>query len=68
VVPLSLTPVLLGQAGLAYLATALVLGAGFIYWADRLAVQRTNATARRLLFASIIYLPLIFILLVLDRP
>jgi protoheme IX farnesyltransferase len=66
-VPLSLTPVLLGQAGLAYLATALVLGAGFIYRADRLAVQRTNATARRLLFASIIYLPLIFILLVLDR-
>jgi protoheme IX farnesyltransferase len=66
-VPLSLTPVLLGQAGLAYLAAALVLGAGFIYRADRLAVQRTNAMARRLLFASIIYLPLIFILLVLDR-
>jgi protoheme IX farnesyltransferase len=66
-VPLSLTPVVLGRAGLAYLATALVLGAGFIYLADQLAVKRSNAMARRLLLASIVYLPLIFILLVLDR-
>jgi protoheme IX farnesyltransferase len=67
-VPLTLTPVMLGRAGLAYLATALVLGAAFIFRADRLAVQRSNGMARRLLFASIVYLPLIFILLVLDRP
>jgi protoheme IX farnesyltransferase len=65
--PLSLTPVLFGRAGLAYLATAVVLGAGFLYLADRLALRRSNAMARRLLFASIIYLPLIFALMVLDR-
>ena len=65
--PLSLTPVVFGRAGLAYLATAGVLGAGFIYPADRLVLQRSNAMARRLLFASIVYLPLIFALMVLDR-
>jgi protoheme IX farnesyltransferase len=65
--PLSLTPVIFGRAGLAYLATAVVLGGGFLYLADRLALQRSNATARRLLFASIVYLPLIFALMVLDR-
>src|SRR5262249_26565398 len=47
-VPLSLTPVFLGRAGLVYLATALVLGAAFIYRADRLAVLQSNAAARRL--------------------
>jgi heme O synthase-like polyprenyltransferase len=44
-----------------------VLGAGFIYQADRLAARRSNAMARRLLLASIVYLPLMFVLLVLDR-
>ena len=66
-VPLSLTPVFFGRAGLVYLATALVLGAGFIYRADQLAVHQSNAMARRLLMTSIVYLPLIFIVLVLDR-
>ena len=66
-VPLSLTPVFFGRAGLVYLTTALVLGAGFIYRADRLAVHQSNAMARRLLMTSIVYLPLIFIVLALDR-
>jgi protoheme IX farnesyltransferase len=66
-VPLSLTPVFLGRAGMVYLTTALVLGAGFIYRADRLAAHQSNAMARRLLLTSIVYLPLIFVALVLDR-
>jgi protoheme IX farnesyltransferase len=66
-VPLSVTPVFLGRAGLVYVTTALVLGAGFIYRADRLAVHQSNAMARRLLLTSIVYLPLLFIALVLDR-
>ena len=66
-VPLSLTPVFYGRAGLVYLVTALVLGAGFIYRADQLAVHQSNAMARRLLLTSIVYLPLIFIALVLDH-
>ena len=66
-VPLSVAPVLLGRAGLVYLATALLLGTAFIYRADQLAVHRSDAMARRLVFASIVYLPLLFTLMVLDR-
>jgi heme o synthase len=65
--PLSLMPVLLGRAGLMYLAAAIALGAWFAYRVDRLAVQRSNAMARRLLFASIAYLPLLFASLIVDR-
>ena len=66
-VPLSVTPVFFWHAGAVYLATALVLGAAFIYCAARLAVQQSNAAARRLLTASIGYLPPILIVLMLDR-
>jgi len=66
-VPLSVAPVLLGRAGLVYLVTALLLGTAFIYRADRLAAQPSKAMARRLLFTSIVYLPLLFTLMVLDR-
>jgi heme o synthase len=66
-VALSLTPVFSGRAGPLYLTTAMVLGAGFIYRADQFAVHQSNAMARRLLLTSIVYLPLIFIALVLDR-
>ena len=66
-VPLSVTPVFFGRAGLLYLATALVLGGVFIYRADRLALQQSNAAARRLLTTSIVYLPLMLIVRVLDR-
>jgi protoheme IX farnesyltransferase len=65
--PLALTPTLIGRAGLVYLIGALALSSGFLYYGIRLAVSRTNAVARRLLLASIIYLPLVFALMVLDR-
>jgi heme o synthase len=66
-VPLSVTPLFFWRAGPVYLVTALVLGAVFIYRAERLAVHQSNAAARRLLTTSIVYLPLILIVLVLDR-
>jgi protoheme IX farnesyltransferase len=64
--PLSVAPVVLGRAGGLYLVTALALGAGFTYRANRLVAHRTNAMARQLLLASIVYLPLIFAALVFD--
>src|SRR5262245_50335056 len=66
-VPLSLAPTFLGHAGLVYLVGALLLGSGFFYYGARLALLRSNATARRLLFASIIYLPFLLLLMVLDK-
>jgi heme o synthase len=66
-VPLTLIPSLLGQAGGIYLAGALLLSGAFLYCAARLALRPSNAIARQLLLASIFYLPLLFALLALDR-
>ena len=64
-VPVSLAP--LREAGWVYFVGALVLGSSFFYYAVRLALSRSNAAARCLLHASIIYLPLIFVLMMLSR-
>ncbi len=66
-IPLSLTPTFLGYAGLIYLVGALLLSSSFFYYGARLALRRSNVIARRLLFASIVYLPLVFVLMVLDK-
>ena len=66
-----------GTAGLTYFAGALIAGALFVgeSWrffravseADGSWVGRANAVSRRLFYASLIYLPVILILLALDR-
>jgi len=65
--PVTLTPTICGESGLAYSGGALILGLIFLYYAARFAFRRSNLAARRLLAASIIYLPLLFILLMLDK-
>ncbi|MGD1071057.1 MAG: heme o synthase [Bryobacteraceae bacterium] len=67
-IPLSLLPVLLGMSGKIYLAGALLLGMWFLYTGVRVAFDRTNVRARQVLLASVIYLPMIYGLMVLDRP
>jgi heme o synthase len=66
-VPVTLLPVAAGLAGGWYLAGALLLGLGFLYFGLRLANRRTLPEARRLLHASVIYLPLLYAALLLDR-
>ena len=65
--PVSLIPAFTGHAGKVYLAGAGILGASFLYYGMRMAARRTNAFARQLLMASIVYLPLVFVLLMMDR-
>jgi protoheme IX farnesyltransferase len=67
-VPVSIAPKLLGMAGNLYLAGALLLGGMFLYSGLRVALDRTALRARRVLLASVIYLPLLYGLLLLDRP
>jgi protoheme IX farnesyltransferase len=67
-IPLSLLPVLLGMSGKIYLVGALLLGMWFLYTGVRVAFDRTNVRARQVLLASVIYLPMIYGLMVLDRP
>jgi len=63
-VPLSLLPGLMGEAKL-YFIGALLLGAGFVLCAAQFVLRRSNSAARRLLAASIIYLPALFVLMLL---
>lgn len=62
----SLCPFLFHLAGPIYLVAALVLGVGYLVCAIQFARRLDLAAARRLFFASIIYLPLLLIALVLD--
>ncbi len=66
-VPVSLLPTALGVSGKIYLVGAIVLGLGFLYSSVRAALSKSRQEARRLLLASVIYLPLLFILMVLNK-
>ena len=66
-IPVSLLPVWMGHAGLAYTTGALAAGSYFIWRGMRLARERTAGMARQVVFASIIYLPVVFGLITLGR-
>jgi heme o synthase len=66
-VPISLIPAFLNDEGRIYFVGAGLLGLTFLYCASQLALHRSNVVARRLLFASILYLPSVFLLMLLDR-
>ncbi|NDD28519.1 MAG: protoheme IX farnesyltransferase [Proteobacteria bacterium] len=66
-VPISMTPSLLGVTTPAYFFVALVLGIGFVLSGVMLAVRPTRASARRVLLASVIYLPLLQIAMLLGK-
>ena len=63
----SIVPAVRGQSGIAYFAGALALGGVFIYYSARFALQKSVDSARQLLLASILYLPVLFALLALDE-
>jgi protoheme IX farnesyltransferase len=65
--PVSLLPTVLGISGAVYLYGALALGLLFLYSSVRAAFSKSRQEARRLLLASVIYLPLLFVLMVLNR-
>jgi protoheme IX farnesyltransferase len=63
----SLCPFAFKVAGPVYLMGALALGAGFLWCASQFARQLTLARARLLFLASILYLPLLLTVMVLDK-
>ena len=65
--PVSLMPTLAGVAGVVYFAAALVLSIVLLVLAVRFAATRRESAARALFFGSIIYLPLVWIVMILDR-
>jgi protoheme IX farnesyltransferase len=66
-IPVSMIPTLLGYAGRIYASGAFLLSCLFLCYGVKLAIARTNRAARRLLFASIAYLPAVLVLLMLAR-
>ena len=73
-VPVTLAPTLMGMTGRTYFAGALLLGGGLLWfslrmWTMKLApvVGESKARARHLLQASVIYLPLLFALMMINR-
>jgi len=65
-VPISVLPKYLGMAGNLYLFGALAVGGYFVYASLRVFNDRTVARARQVLLASVVYLPVLYGLLVLD--
>ncbi len=65
--PISLCPYVFHMAGPIYLFGALVLGLAYLWFAIQFSRYLTVPRARQLFFASILYLPLLLALMVLDK-
>jgi protoheme IX farnesyltransferase len=64
--PVSVLPYFLGTSGIFYLIGAIVLGLWFLYAGIVAARAKTPETSRKLLMVSVMYLPLIFFLMVVN--
>ena len=66
-IPASIMPALIHMSGAVYFTTAVLLGLGFLSYCASCAVTRQRTDARKLFFASIIYLPLLLAFMMLDK-
>jgi protoheme IX farnesyltransferase len=66
-VPLGLLPTALGISGTLYFATALCCGAIFLAFAVALILVPSRQRARSLFFASLVYLPLVMAMMLIDH-
>jgi heme o synthase len=65
--PVSLLPGYFHMTGKVYFWLALVLSSAFLYYSCRMAWRRTLSNARGLFWFSITYLPVLFLVMVLDK-
>ncbi|MBI3762351.1 MAG: protoheme IX farnesyltransferase, partial [Chloroflexi bacterium] len=65
--PVSLAPALLGVAGPIYFFGALALGLAFAGYAVRFGATRSNSTAGQFFKLSVLYLPVLLTLLMLNK-
>jgi protoheme IX farnesyltransferase len=63
-IPVSILPILSGHLNIGFVLAILSAGILFLYYGSLLALSKSNHRARRLLFVSIAYLPVIFTLLI----
>jgi len=67
-IPATLAPTFLHMAGKVYFAAAIVLNLAFLYFGVQMSREHNRLRARKLLLASVIYVPLLFAFLVIDNP
>lgn len=65
--PISLAPFFVATSGWFYLGGAIILGLWFLYESVSMAREKSNKSAKRLLLVSVIYLPLIYGLMVVNH-
>lgn len=65
-IPISVLPKWMGMTGSMYSVGAIAMGLVFLYSGIRVALDRTKARARTVLLASVLYLPVVYCLMVLD--
>ena len=63
----ALLPTLIGIAGILYFFAALSFSIIFLAFGINFSIAQTTVAARRLLYASLIYLPLVFLVMALDK-
>lgn len=66
-VAFSIMPVMIGMSGNIYLIGALILGGGFLWYAWKFKQAPSNISARNILLASVAYLPLLLICIIIDH-
>jgi protoheme IX farnesyltransferase len=66
-IPASILPALVHMSGVVYFTAALLLGLGFLSYCVSCSVTRQRTDARKLFFASIIYLPVLLAFMMLDK-
>jgi protoheme IX farnesyltransferase len=65
-IPVSVLPSLIGLSGQFYFWGAMMLGSGFLWLSFRWTFARTSKRAQQLLVASVVYLPVLLALMILD--
>ncbi len=65
--PVSLLPGAVGLAGVGYSAAAVILGVGYLVASVRFLYSESPATARGVLFTSLVYLPVLLLSLMWDH-
>ncbi len=65
-IPVSLIPVVIGMSGTIYCSGALILGAALLWSVRSFLISQSNLDAKKLLRATVIYLPVLLLLIVVD--
>jgi protoheme IX farnesyltransferase len=65
--PVTLLPTAVGLSGRIYFWIALILGSGIVWLSWRFALDRSDRIARALFLGSIVYLPLIWVAMILNH-